>query len=456
MRLTNLTRANEIGANAYLVEVEGRCVLLDCGMHPTREALEATPLLERVERLDAVVLTHAHQDHVGCLPLIQRRFARAPVFMTRATAALADVMLHNSVNVMGRKRVALDRPEYPLFTHCEVAQVSGTWHTLPLHRPFTLRGERAGEADAAEPMVTLHDAGHILGSAAVTLSAGGRSLLYTGDLNPEDQTLIPGAELPEGPVDVLLLETTRGDSPTPEGWTRAAEERRFVEALGIALRRGGAVLVPVFALGKTQEILAILHRARQAGTLPECPLYIGGLGTKFTIEHDELSHHTPRLAPGLDLLKTVRPFTLAGDEAARTPVDRPRIYAVSSGMMTPETVSNRLAQRMLSDPACSILFVGYADPDSPAGKLIAAGPGGRVQLSPDAAEQEIRCSVESFSLSAHGRREALLDLACRLRPGRVVLVHGDPPALEWFRAQLAERLPGTPVVIPPPGETIEV
>ncbi|MFM8789757.1 MAG: MBL fold metallo-hydrolase, partial [Chthoniobacterales bacterium] len=199
--------------------------------------------------------------------------------MTEATAAIADVMLHNSVNVMMRQREELGLSDYPLFSHREVEKLADEWRLVGLGTRFDVSGERGDEGAVT---CELFDAGHILGSTGALIRAEGRNFFYTGDVNFEDQTLMRAAKFPEENVDVLVMETTRGDSPVPEGFTRKSEEERFLSSLQAALDDGAPVLIPVFALGKTQELLALLHGARKSGALRGgFGLYVGGLGAKI-------------------------------------------------------------------------------------------------------------------------------------------------------------------------------
>jgi Cft2 family RNA processing exonuclease len=131
-----------------------------------------------------------------------------------------------------------------------------------------------------------------------------------------------------------------------------------------------------------------------------------------------------------------------------------RLYALSSGMMTEHTISNIFARRLLTQPEHAILFVGYCDPASPGGVLRHASPGDLVQLDADAAALPLRCRTEKFNFSAHSSREDLRAFANRLRPKKILLVHGDAEASAWFRETLAADLPESEVLIPPPGETI--
>lgn len=457
LRFTNLTRAAEIGANCYRLEAAGKCVILDAGMHPRCDGPEGLPLLDLVpaDTADAIVMSHAHQDHVGSLPVLMRQQPRAPVFMTEATRQLSDQMLHNSANVMQFKVDDGEMPR-PHFTHREVDLCAKRWRVAPLHTRFDLTGERLRPDEAAEVSLEFFDAGHILGSVGTLIRAEGRTVLYAGDVQFEDQTIMQAARLPEEPVDVLIMETTRGDRATPEGFTRAGEERRLAEAIQAAFDRGGAVLIPVFALGKTQELLAMIHGFRRKRWLGTCPLYIGGLGTKLTEIYDRLAHQTPRQRPDLDLLGDVAPFTMAGKAADAEPVKPRRIYALSSGMMTEKTLSNSYARHFLSDPRQTLLFIGYADPDSVGGKIRATAPGEMVRLDRARPPQPLRCHVETFNFSAHASRETIRAYVNAVRPKKVLLVHGDVPALEWFRATLAADLPGSEIVLPPPGQTIEL
>ena len=296
----------------------------------------------------------------------------------------------------------------------------------------------------------------MLGSSGVLLRVEGRTTLYTGDVNFNDQTIMSAAIFPETSVDVLITECTRGDHPTPPGWSRASEEQRLVKAIEATFRRGGCVLIPVFALGKTQETLAMFYKFRRQKLLPDFPIYIGGLSSKMTEIYDRRANQSRRQLPRLQLLQDVAPFVLTGQTINDSPARAGRVYALSSGMMTPKTLSNIFARRIVENPQHSILFVGYADPESPGGILRAAKPGDAVRLDPDSPAQTLRCQVEQFQFSAHASRESLIAYALTLAPKKILLVHGDPGAVEWMRTQLSMQLPDSDVIVPAPGAEIEL
>ena len=456
MRFINLTRQTEIGANSYFLELDGKKVVLDAGLHPKQEGDAALPLYKLVRdgSLDAIVISHAHQDHIGSLPVLMRRQPQARVFMTHATAKLSDIMLHNSVNVMARQRDELGIRTYPLFTHREADRASELWQSVGFGQYWTVEGERVPKPDHELTFET-YESGHILGSAGILFRAEGKKIFYTGDVNFLDQTLMRSADFPEGDVDVLIIETTRGDRALGSAYSRQNEERRFLAAIEEAFDKGGSVLVPVFALGKTQEILTMLHLFKRQGELKDVPIYIGGLSTKITILHDQLASLGQRHYAGLQILDSIGPHVLSSRDIQTTQIRRRRIYALSSGMMTEKTLSNQLAERFLSDAKQSVFFVGYADPESPGGRLKAAQPGDLVQLDEALPSQKLACQVREFDFSAHAPRELLFDYIRKLLPRVVILVHGDPPAVCWFQAKIAQEMPGTQVVIPEPGKEYE-
>ena len=456
MKFLNLTRRTEIGANSYYLEIGGHRLVLDCGMHPKNTGEDALPYLKAIagRDIEAILISHAHQDHIGTLPLIMRRFPSARVFMTEATAEVGSVLLHNSVNVMTRQREEVGEASYPLFTHRETDRASERWRRCPLCQRISIAGERAPQREREALAFEFFEAGHVLGSAGILVRAEGKTVFYTGDVNFDDQTIMQAAVFTEEKIDVLIMECTRGDHAKPGGWTRAGEERRFAEALESAFERGACVLIPVFALGKTQEILAMLYKFRRHRLLPEFPIYIGGLSSKFTDIYDRRAHTTRRQLPRLQLMREAAPFIL-NDETVRDALLRARrAYVLSSGMMIPNTLSNVLARRLIENPQHSIFFVGYANPESPAGLLREAGKGGEVALDPDKPPERVRCNIEQFQFSAHATREGLIEYARKISPRKIVLVHGDPPAVEWMRATLAAELLNTDVIVPTPGEEI--
>jgi len=448
MIFTNLSRRNEIGANSYLLEADGRRIVLDSGMHPKEEGFDALPDFDLLDEdsVESIVVTHSHLDHVGTLPVLMREQSGARAFMTRATAALANAMLHNSVNVMQSKRIELGLTDYPLFDHRELDFLEARFETRAYNRPFDL--DRAGKVRA-----TFHDAGHILGSAGVMIEAEGKRLFYTGDVKFDHQSLSKGALFPEEPVDALIIETTRGEKSSREGYTRESEEQKFAEIIARTLLRGGSILIPVFAMGKTQEVLTMVHHFKQGGLIPEyTPVYIGGLSTKMTVIFDEFASDARRRYPGFRLLKDMEIQT--GNRRNRRPIpNRPGcIYALSSGMMSEKTVSNIFARDFISKRDNTLAFVGYADPSTPGGKLRVAERGSHVMLDSGQSPVLFDCDLEILDFSGHAHREDLLNYILKVAPPKVFLVHGDAPATAWFAAQLAEKMPNSEVIIPLPGE----
>ena len=458
MKFINLTRRTEIGANSYYIEIAGKRLVLDSGMHPKNAGEEALPNFKPIadRQLDAIVISHAHQDHIGTLPVLMRRQPHAPVFMTEPTGEIGDALLHNSVNVMTRQREELGTILYPLFTHRETDRAADLWHFCPLRQPISITGERISPRETNPLSFEFFDAGHVLGSAGVMIRGEGRAIFYTGDVNFDDQTIMQSAVFPEENIDLLIMECTRGDHAQPADWTRAREERRLAAAIDEAFKRDGCVLIPVFALGKTQELLAMLHKFRREQLLGEFPIYIGGLSSKMTDVYDRRSGMSRRQLPRLQLMDEPDLFVLNGETIHDAPARAGRVYALSSGMMTPKTLSNIFAQRIVGNPRHSIFFVGYADPESPAGLLRDAPPDSEIILDPEKPPQRVRCNLKQFQFSAHSSREKLIAYAKKVSPKKILLVHGDPPAVEWMRATLSAELPNAEVIVPLPGVEIEL
>jgi Cft2 family RNA processing exonuclease len=457
MILTNLTRANEIGANSYLLDFgpDGR-VVLDAGMHPRAEGLLGLPQLEKLafDSVGTILVSHAHHDHTGGLPLLMRDHPGARVFMSEPTYYLSEPLLHNSVQVMLKQKVEKGIAEYPLFTHRELDQLVKVWQACGLERDWSPQGYP--DPDNEPLTFRFYDAGHILGSVGTMVKHRGRSIFYTGDVNFTEQTLMRGADFPREPIDVLITETTRGAQARKEGFSRDNEIERLATAIEQTFAQGGAVLMPVFAMGKTQELLAQLHFLQKMRRLPETPIYIGGLGRSFCDIYDRLAARTRRKYPKLRLLEDIQAQVMDGRRARDFNPRRGHIYLISSGMMTENTLSNIFAQQFLAHERHSIFFVGYSDPLSPAGLLQATPRGGSVTLNTAYGAQPVRCRVEHFDFTAHAQRDDLLAYILEVNPRACVLVHGDPPALAWFQKELAARAPGINVVVPPPGEGIEL
>lgn len=450
MTFRSLLRRREIGANSYLLENGRQRIILDAGAHPKEKGQDSLPNFNSVphDSVNSILVTHAHHDHIGSLPLLQRRQPRTPVYMSEPTGEVAAAMLHNSVNVMSRQREEQGIQEYPLFTHKEVDGIKTRWNYRDLRRPFFLPD--------SEVECTFFDAGHIIGSVGIMLRTGGKTLFYTGDVNFEPQTITKEADFPTSGIDTLIIETTRGDFQRAEGFSRKTEKERLAMAIRETFDKGGAVMIPVFALGKSQELLLMLHELHQMDLIPNAPVFIGGLSTKMTVMYDQYASRTRRSYEGFRILEDMDTL-VAPRKRRKELLYNPRtIYALSSGMMSEGTTSNQFALRFLDNPKNTVAFVGYTDPSTPGYRVRHAKPGEKIKLDPQFPAVELRCRVESFDFSAHAVREDIASYVKKVNPSKVLLVHGDAPAQTWFQQTLAEALPQIQVLSPEPGETINL
>lgn len=452
MKLIDLNRDGGIGANSLLVQFGDLRVLVDCGLHPKKVGRAATPdlTLLRGTPLDLILITHCHLDHIGSLPVVMREHPNTPVLMTAASRMLIERMLHNSANVMMRQRETENIPDYPLFTHEEIERCVGRFTGLAPGHVKKFRGARE------EIEITFHHAGHVAGAAGVEIRHKHRAVFFTGDVLFDNQRTLIGAKFPAGHFDTLITETTRGTTERPAGKERVHEIARLVATINDTIQRGGSLLLPVFALGRMQEVLAILHDARKFGRLVECPIYASGLGMDLADYFDEITRKTKTLQFNRSLVKDLKIKPLPRKLNPGEDQQQRSVYVVSSGMMVPQTPSYILASGLLGHARNTIAFVGYCDPDTPGGQLLAARPGEDFVFESVPLKTKIKAHIERFELSGHADREELLEFAVQTEARSIVLTHGDPPARAWFAQALAAQLPRTKVIDPVPLQTYQV
>lgn len=442
MTIGNLNPTDEIGASAWLIELNGHRILLDSGIHPRLEGSSSLPLFDLIsdQPLDAIAITHCHHDHCGSLPLAARYFPDAHILMTELSYFLLPRILHNSVNVMQRQREEKGIPEYPLYTHEDVDKLETHFQGFRYNREVEWLSFAKFAKGVSSPTLEFFDAGHTLGAAGIHLhSPTGETLFYTGDCCLHDQTLLRKARFNQVKADVLIMETTRGDHESNP--THSSEIKRLSEALIQAQKEKRSVLIPVFALGRTQEILTQIVLLMHSGKIPFQHIFIGGLGKTFTRIYDEQAFRTNRNYEKLFLTDALDLSVLEQGAMERIKLSKGHIFAITAGMMNENTPAHDMALRFMLEEKHSIFFVGYADPESPAGRLKVAPRGEPFFFSNQAKEVTCNCNREYFDLTGHSLRQEMLDFVGSVAPKIVVLGHGSPTAKQWFAEQIHAHYP---------------
>lgn len=433
MKFTDLNPHGGIGANCTLCETGPFRFVIDSGIHPKHAGNDSIPRHDLIERnsLDFIILTHCHLDHLGSLPLLSRHHPDAPVLLSYASSILARRMLSNSVSVMKRQRNELNLPELPLYGRGDLSTLYDRMKPLSINTPQ--RVEKEGKSIE----ITLHHAGHVAGAVSVEVKSEKERIFFTGDLLFNDQRTLDGADLPLEPVDVLVTETTRGGTARDPGRQRESELVSLLEEVGKTLNRGGSALIPVFALGRMQEMLVVLDEAFRRKAIPKVPVFCSGLGMDLVNHFHEISKNTNRLRFNRKVLKSMGARPLPRKVEPGRPPPMKGIFLVSSGMMVEHTPSYIIASGLLGSDRNSILFVGYCDPDTPGGQLLTTQPGQPFQFEEIDCVEPVRAKIRQFDLSGHADRDELLALARKLSPKTTFLHHGDPHSRTWFANELA-------------------
>lgn len=449
MYITDLNEAGGIGANSLFLEIGPFRVLVDCGMHPKAVGNSAVPRYDKIlsGTLDLIILTHCHLDHLGSLPIVSRAQPQAEVWLSPESAILAPRMMRNSVRVMSRQREEQGIAEYPLYTNGEVSALESKF------RPIVTGRTRVFHEHGEDLEITFYHAGHIPGAVSVLISYKKQRILFSGDILFNDTKILAGATLPDvSSVDVLVLETTRGGTERLPGASRNGEVERLVESIADTIRRGGCCLLPVFALGRMQEILSVLYEARRTNRIPECPVYTSGLGMDIANYFDQISKKSPHLNFRKKILKDLGVRKVPREIVAGRSPAGPAIYLASSGMLVENTPSYLLASALLEEASNSVFFVGYCDPDAPGYALIATPHGQSVLFKAYDYEAVSRARIDRFDLSSHADRDELMNYALSVNPRTVFLTHGDPEAREWFETELYTGVLDCKVIDPDPLE----
>ena len=464
MQITLLGAAGEVTGSAYLVQTAQARVLVDFGMFQGRTLAGSVNNVPREivpAKLDAVVLTHAHLDHVGRLPLLAQRGYAGTVWGTPATLELARLILDDAARLQAQDAIRTNRhraragmpPVKPLFDETHVAAIAARFRPLAY-----------GQDTPVAPGATVrpYEAGHTLGSASLELRIddGGtrRVVVFSGDLGPRNAPILRDSTCIADRADLVFLETTYGDR---DHRSLADTVKEFGELVARAVERGGKILVPTFAVGRAQQILYHLSELFESGAVKPFPVYLDSPmaieATRLYARHAELYDEAMqcRAAGGgrfLKHLETVRTTVSAQESQALNGLPGPCMILAGAGMCNAGRIVHHLRHN-LANPGTVVLIVGYQAPESLGRRLLEGAR--QVQIFGDRIHvADTVCGLGGFS--AHAGQTDLLDWLGCLAPHkpRVVLSHGeDDKGRGPLAAKIAERF-GLRAECPHYGDTL--
>jgi metallo-beta-lactamase family protein len=437
MDLTFLGAAGTVTGSRYLVQHDGVRVLVDCGLFQGYKQLRLrnwAALPVPPGSLDAVVLTHAHLDHSGYLPLLVKQGFRGPVFCTEATLELCKLLLPDSAHLQEEEALYANRRGYS--KHHPALPLYSTADADAALRRLTSVAFNAGFEPARGFTARFDHAGHILGAAMVSLHAGARDVLFSGDLGrPHDPVMYPPATVAQ--AGCLVLECTYGDRLHDQDDPGA----RLADVIARTAARGGMVIIPAFAVARAQAILYHLEAQRAKGAIPPLlPIYLDSPMATDVTELYERFHEEHRLTAA-ESRRVCRIARFVNTPAESRRVDEqafPMVIIAASGMATGGRVLHHLA-RFAPDPRSTIVLTGY----QAGGTRGAALQAGAKSLRIHGEEVPVRAEVVTLgNLSAHADWAEIVEWLRHFRsaPRAVYLTHGDPGAADALRLHIRDAL----------------
>lgn len=457
--------AQTVTGSQHLIEVNGHRLLLDCGLFQghRKDFYERNTTFDfDPTSLDCVILSHAHIDHSGNLPNLVKAGFTGPIYSTYPTAALGEIMLRDSAHIQesdaeyATKKNARrgEEPVEPLYTTEDAIKACKQYYPVKYDQPFS-----------PVPGVTVRfvNAGHILGSAAIVLdideNGTHKKLWFSGDIGRMDMPLLPEPVLPDEDVDFLLMECTYGDKPHSSIEEAYAE---FRDVMVKTINRNGKVIIPAFAVGRTQDIVYFLNRMISSGEIKELPVFVD---SPLAVEASKIFLQFPeyfddearqlmlqRRHPALDF-KGLRYIGSVEESKKLNDLKGSMVIISASGMAETGRILHHLRNN-IENPNNTILIVGWQAPNTLGRRL--AERDTQVRIFGQIFER--RAEVETIGgLSAHGGQEMLLQYARRVKghAKQIFLVHGEPEVAAIFKQKLEDEGIG-PVTYPDYQQTVEI
>ena len=448
MKLCYLGGALEVGASSILIKLDKRNILLDCGIRQkkNKDTLPDFSMISEFGGIDDIVISHAHMDHIGALPLISKEYPNAKVYMNRMTMELSKVLLYDSLKIMNYQE-----GEIPVFNEDDVCNMFDRIVLVPYQKEISI-------SDSIS--LTLYMAGHIAGASCCYLKAKEGTIFYTGDFSIFPQHAISGLSIPKLRPDVVISEATYGDKLHAN---RESEEIRLVNVLNDILGRGGKVLIPVFALGRSQEVLLILKKAMNKGLLNKTTIYVDGMVRNI----NNVFQNNP-----LFLKESIGKKILRGnnifydDNVVRVEDDKMRkkiiedkgssIIIASSGMLS-GGMSEFYASKLVENSLNGIVLTGYQDEESNGRILLnlLEEPLENRKLSLNNQVYQVNSLIDKVGLSAHADKQEMKSLFEMLCPRYIVLGHGDADIIHSFALEVTKDI-NSRVYTPNVGEIIDI
>jgi metallo-beta-lactamase family protein len=446
VKLQFLGAARQVTGSQYYIEADGARLLIDCGMHQEREHLDRNwePSPIRLRDVDAVLLTHAHVDHCGLAPKLVHDGFRGPIITTAASSDLVELVLRDSAEIQmedaefkqkrHRKEGRQGRyPIKPLYTMHDVDRTLQLMQSVPYQRAVRITNR---------VYAVFHQAGHILGSAMIELRMSSATkkekdkdrdgqvrVIFTGDLGQWDRPIVRNPAT-FARADYIVMESTYGDRiHQNHGSIESQLEKVIVEAVG----RGGKIVIPIFAIERSQELIYYLSRLFHEGRIPEVPVLLDSPMTAdvndvfrrhrecFDAEAQEMTANGGLLRfPSLRVTRTVQ------ESMSINSLKGPAIIMATSGMCTAGRIKHHLAHNV-GDPASTILFVGYQSHGTLGRQIL----DGNREVRIHGINRLVRAEVQQIQgISGHADREGLLKWLghFRIPPRELFITHGEPEA----------------------------
>lgn len=451
LRLTFHGAAGTVTGSNFLVEGAHGKVLVDCGLEQGRDFCESCmyePFPYDVPSIDALIITHAHLDHIGRAPKLMREGFKGKVYMTPPTADLTDLMLRDSVALLSQEAQA--RGISPLYDEKDIDAFMARVVTLPYHE----------ERKVAPGMsVYLRHTGHILGSASVRITDDdGTRLAITGDIGATGEAYLQDPELiPD--VDALVMESVYGDRVNTG---REHREEELAEELNRAIQRGGVILIPAFSIERTQLLLYTISNLMDEGKLPRIGVFLDSpLAIHVTDVYRKWSaeYFNGKVQSELTREKDIFSFSTLQETLSRAEsqeiesAPNPKIIMAGAGMSHGGRIG-RWEQKYLPDPDTTLFIVGYQAPGSP-GRLLQDGA---KKVKIDGRDVKVRAGIESFmGWSAHADRDGLMEFAKGSLPRAkaIFTALGEPSSSRFLAQRIHEYLGGNGIA-PQMGDTWEI